>query len=87
MQLNYDQIDLAPTYPDAKILLLGPRFDITLNKKLFWSTFIQYSNQRENLSVNSRLQWRFAPLSDLFWYIMTIIIQRPLLFLRCVPLI
>ena len=66
MQLNYDQIDLAPTYPDAKILLLGPRFDITLNKKLFWSTFIQYSNQRENLSINSRLQWRFAPLSDLF---------------------
>jgi hypothetical protein len=66
MQLNYDQIDLAPSYPDTKILLLGPRFDITFNKKLFWSTFIQYSNQRENLSINSRLQWRFAPLSDLF---------------------
>jgi hypothetical protein len=26
----------------------------------------QYSNQRDNLGINSRLQWRFAPLSDLF---------------------
>ncbi len=66
MQVNYDQINLAPGYPDANIWLVGPRFDVTINKSLFWSTFVQYSNQRENLSINSRLQWRFAPLSDLF---------------------
>ena len=27
---------------------------------------MQYSNQRENFGINARLQWRFAPLSDLF---------------------
>ncbi|MGA0212184.1 MAG: hypothetical protein ACO3JH_04225, partial [Flavobacteriaceae bacterium] len=37
-----------------------------LNKQLFWSTLVQYSNQTENLGINSRIQWRFAPLSDLF---------------------
>jgi hypothetical protein len=65
-QINYDNINLPDPYPDASIWLIGPRFDITFNKKIFWSTFIQYSNQRDNLGVNTRLQWRFKPLSDLF---------------------
>ena len=37
-----------------------------VSKSLFWSTLVQYSNQRDNLGINSRLQWRFAPLSDLY---------------------
>lgn len=66
MQIRYDDIQLPDPYPDARIWLIGPRFDVTFNKNLFWATFIQYSTQRENFSVNTRLQWRFAPLSDLF---------------------
>ena len=66
IQLNYDKISLPNPYPSAEIWLVGSRFDITFNKKLFWSTFVQYSNQRDNFGVNSRLQWRFKPLSDLF---------------------
>jgi hypothetical protein len=27
---------------------------------------IKYINQRDNLGINSRLQWRFAPLSNLY---------------------
>jgi len=46
--------------------LITPRMDVTLNKSLFFNTLIQYSNQRENFGINARLQWRFAPLSDLF---------------------
>ena len=65
-QINYDNINLPGEYPDASIWLIGPRFDITFNKSIFWATFIQYSTQRDNFSVNTRLQWRFAPLSDLF---------------------
>ncbi len=65
-QINYDEINLPDPYPDASIWLVGPRFDITFNKKLFWTTLVQYSNQRDNLGINSRLQWRFKPLSDLF---------------------
>ncbi len=66
LALNYDGIRLPDPYSDADIWLLSPRVEITFNKSLFWSTLIQYSNQRENLGINSRLQWRFAPLSDLF---------------------
>lgn len=66
VQINYDKINLPNPYPDASIWLIGPKFDVTFNKNLFWATFIQYSSQRDNFSINTRLQWRFAPLSDLF---------------------
>ncbi|MFT6995337.1 MAG: hypothetical protein ACJA1P_002082, partial [Maribacter sp.] len=64
--LNYDKITLPNPYPSADIWLISPKIDITFSKSIFWSTLVQYSNQRDNLGFNSRLQWRFAPLSDLF---------------------
>jgi hypothetical protein len=66
IQINYDKITLPHPFPDASIWLIGPKIDLTFNKSLFWSTFIQYSSQQENFGINTRLQWRFAPLSDLF---------------------
>ncbi|MEM6699144.1 MAG: hypothetical protein AAF599_12150, partial [Bacteroidota bacterium] len=42
------------------------RIDLTFTKSLFWTTFIQYNNQIDNLNINSRFQWRFRPVSDLF---------------------
>ncbi len=64
--VNYDQISLPDPYPSANLWLVSPKIDITFSKSIFWSTLVQYSNQRDNLGINSRLQWRFAPLSDLF---------------------
>jgi hypothetical protein len=29
-------------------------------------TFLQFKTQRNNFNINSRLQWRFRPMSDLF---------------------
>lgn len=66
LRFNYDQLDLPEPYPSAAIWLVSPKIDITFSKSIFWSTLVQYSNQRDNLGINSRLQWRFAPLSDLF---------------------
>jgi hypothetical protein len=66
IQVNYDDIQLPDPYPDAKIWLIGPKLDFTFTKNLFWATFIQYSSQNDNFSINTRMQWRFAPLSDLF---------------------
>ena len=63
---NYDNINLPDPYPDANIVLIGSRFDVTFSRSVFWATFIQYNNQSDNFGINSRLQWRFAPLSDLF---------------------
>ncbi len=66
VNLRYDGIRLPNPYSDADYWLITPKADITFTKSLFWSTLVQYSNQRENLGINSRLQWRFAPLSDLY---------------------
>ncbi len=66
LALNYDGIRLPDPHPSADLWLVTPRFDITFSRSVFWTTLIQYSNQRKNLGINSRLQWRFAPLSDLY---------------------
>ena len=67
MIVNFDSIKLPDPYPSKNIWLISPKLDFTFSKTLFWTTFIQYNSQGENLGVNSRLQWRFAPLSDLFF--------------------
>lgn len=64
---RYDCINLPAPYSSNKLLLLSSKLELTFTKKLFWNTLIQYSSQRENVGINSRLQWRFAPLSDLYF--------------------
>ena len=66
LQWDYNKIKLPKPYSSNDIILVRPKFDITFSKKIFWSTLIQYSNLTKNLGINSRLQWRFAPLSDLY---------------------
>lgn len=65
-QVNYDRIDLAEGFPSADLWLIGPKLELTFSKSLFWTTLIQYSNFSDNLGFNSRLQWRFKPLSDIY---------------------
>ena len=66
LRLNYDSIELPDPYPSRDIWLISPKFELTFTKQLYLTTYIQYSNQSENLGINSRFQWRFAPLSDLY---------------------
>ena len=66
LRARYDKIELPKPYSNNNIWLVSPRVNITFTKSLYWSTLIQYSSLLENLGINSRLQWRFAPLSDLF---------------------
>lgn len=66
MDFQYNRIRLPDPYSDSDLYLIGPRIDITFNKDIFWTTFVQYNNQINNLNINSRLQWRYAPVSDLF---------------------
>lgn len=53
-------------YGSNKLLLIAPRVEINFSNNLFWTTFLQYNNQRNNFNINSRLQWRYKPMSDLF---------------------
>ncbi len=66
MTMSYNNISLPDPYNSAKLILAGPTLDITFTDKIFLTTFIQYNNQIDNLNMNMRFQWRFAPVSDLF---------------------
>lgn len=66
IDFTYNGIRLPQPYNSSDLFLIGPRFDLTFSRSVFWTTFIQYNSQIQNLNINSRLQWRFAPVSDLF---------------------
>ena len=66
MNFNYTDMDLPAPYERTKYLLLGPKMDVTFTDKLFWTTFVQYNEQADNLNVNMRVQWRYQPVSDIF---------------------
>lgn len=66
LDCNYTKIDLPAPYNSVQYWLLGPRAELALSKSLFFSTFFQYNTQTNNININSRLQWRFRPVSDVF---------------------
>jgi hypothetical protein len=66
MNVSYNHIELPKPYATADLVLISPKFDFTFSRKLFWSTYLQYNNQIQNFNINSRLQWRFKPVSDFF---------------------
>lgn len=66
LDFEYNRIRLPDPYNDADLYLIGPKIDITFSKSIFWTTFIQYNSQAKNMNINSRFQWRYAPVSDLF---------------------
>jgi hypothetical protein len=66
LTMNYNKINLPKPYSSASLILVGPSVDITFTDKLFLTTFVQYNNQIDNINMNIRFQWRFAPVSDLF---------------------
>ena len=59
-------ITLPEQYGTSKLFLIAPRIEINFSNNLFWTTFLQYNNQRNNFNINSRIQWRYKPMSDLF---------------------
>tara|TARA_B100001250_G_scaffold150095_1_gene128650 strand:- start:671 stop:2878 length:2208 start_codon:yes stop_codon:yes gene_type:complete len=66
LSLNYDHIDLGDDFSSENLWLIRPKIDFTFTKNIFWTSYVQFSSQSENLGINSRFQWRFAPLSDLY---------------------
>ncbi|MGI9545498.1 MAG: DUF5916 domain-containing protein, partial [Cyclobacteriaceae bacterium] len=66
--INFEQNNLKfpDLYGKETLFLLGPKAEINFSRNLFWTTFIQYNTQRDNFNINSRFQWRFLPLSDIF---------------------
>lgn len=63
---NYNDIDLPKPWGKNTFWLIGPRLDVTMTNKLFFTAFAQYNEQQDNVNLNTRFQWRYRPASDLF---------------------
>jgi hypothetical protein len=61
-----NEIKLPGEYGSASFVLIGPRAEVSFRNNIWLTTFLQYNTQADNFNVNSRLQWRFKPMSDLF---------------------
>ena len=64
--LEQNNIYLPEPYGNLDLTLANARVELNFRKNLFWTTFLQYNTQANNFNLNSRLQWRFAPMSDVY---------------------
>ncbi len=64
--LEQNVIRLPEPYGNLDLTLLQARAEINFSTSLFWTTFFQYNTQAKRMNINSRLQWRYAPMSDVF---------------------
>ncbi|HMG89982.1 MAG TPA: DUF5916 domain-containing protein [Chryseolinea sp.] len=64
--VNYNDIQLPEPWGKNTFWLIGPRLDVTMTNKLFFTAFAQYNEQQNNVNLNTRFQWRYRPASDLF---------------------
>ncbi|KAB7727549.1 hydrolase [Rudanella paleaurantiibacter] len=63
---SYNRIDLPNLSGLTTFWLVGPRLDLTMTNTLFVTAFMQYNEQAKNVNLNTRVQWRYKPASDLF---------------------
>lgn len=63
---SYNQLQLPEPWGHTSFWLVGPKVDLTLSTKVFFTTYVQYNQQLNNTNINARFQWRYKPASDLF---------------------
>ncbi|MDH5608057.1 MAG: carbohydrate binding family 9 domain-containing protein [Cyclobacteriaceae bacterium] len=66
MTTSYNNLQMPMPWGNTVFWLIGPRVDVTMTNKLYFTAFMQYNQQTDNINLNTRFQWRFKPASDLF---------------------
>lgn len=66
IDVYYTNINMPKPYNSVKYWLIGPKAEMSFSKSVYLSTYFQYNSQTNNTNINSRLQWRFKPVSDIF---------------------
>ncbi|MFI5203723.1 MAG: DUF5916 domain-containing protein [Flavobacteriales bacterium] len=61
-----NHISMPNPIDDVFFMLIGPRMELSFTRSLFLTTFVQYNTQAQNMNINTRFQWRFRPMSDLY---------------------
>ena len=66
VEIEFNDLKFPDPYGATRLWAFSPRVEINFNRNMFWTTFLQYNTQLDNFNINSRFQWRFAPMSDIF---------------------
>jgi len=63
-QIN--DLNFPDPYGSDRIHAFLSKIEIGFSRNLIWTTLFQFVDQSEFMGINSRLQWRFLPMSDLY---------------------
>ncbi len=63
---QWNKLDFPDQFGSEVITAFLGKLEIGFNRNLLWTTLFQFVDQNEFMGINSRLQWRFAPMSDVF---------------------
>ena len=66
IEANYQRNDITLASGDFAANLAGLRLRYAWSTTLLSSAFVQYNTQTRSFSTNARINWRWAPLSDVF---------------------
>ncbi len=66
LAFEQNELNFPDPHGSTSLTLLGPKIEFNFSRDFFWTTFIQYNTQADNFNINSRLQWQFKPLSNIF---------------------
>ncbi len=66
LSYNFNDIKLKEGFGADKIHLIRFNGDISFSNKIAFKNVVQYNSLSENLSVFSRVQWRYKPMSDIY---------------------
>ncbi len=64
--IEQNHISLPQPFESAVLTLMSVNVEYSPSKELFFNAFTQYVSQTDFMNLNVRLQWRYAPMSDLF---------------------
>lgn len=63
---QWNDLNFPDPYGQSRITAIVSKIEIGFSKNLLWTTLFQYVDQSDFMGINSRLQWRFSPMSDIF---------------------
>ncbi|MDG1029165.1 MAG: DUF5916 domain-containing protein [Flavobacteriaceae bacterium] len=64
--VSYNHIELEEPWGSNGFWLLGVKSNFTFTRNIFFSNLYQYNEQQKLWNFNSRFQWRYKPVSDIF---------------------
>ncbi len=59
-------LDKEAQMATTSFLIFSPKTEFNFSRTMSWTTWFQFNTQANNININSRFQWRYKPMSDLF---------------------